>query len=395
MITEAVLYFATPEDAAAALLAVSGRPLAFRMLMAAVRAGCRRVCVPARFRGSAVERAIAASPSARTAAAWLDEEAPPPEGTVLLLPVAALVPAAALRPMLGAPPNSVLVPSRSGDAPVVAAGPGLLGGLWTRIAAGHPLGQALDQTLDRSAATAGPNESWYVRVASRRTVAEAEARLYAGLGSPIDTRLDRLVHRRLSRPLSRLAVRWGVSPNAVTLASLGIGLGAVWGFWHASPASALFGLLLYVVAVVLDHVDGEVARLTLAESRLGEWLDVAVDTVIHAALVVALGVTAERAAGGGGALVGLIAAGGVVASAAMTKTSPPVGRAGLGGVLDALGNRDGFYGTLVGFLVALAVWPAALPVLMLVVAAGSHAFWVGRLGYRLAGDRGSARGPGR
>ena len=55
----------------------------------------------------------------------------------------------------------------------------------------------------------------------------------------------------------------------------------------------------------------------------------------------------------------------------------------LGGFLDALGNRDGFYAMLIVFILALTFAPSALPTLMLVVTAGSHAYWLTRLGYRL------------
>ena len=109
----------------------------------------------------------------------------------------------------------------------------------------------------------------------------AEAPREGGAGSPIDT---------------RLALALGLTANQVSLSSLLVGLLAVWGFWHATPGSALAGLVLYAVAVVLDHSDGEVARLTHSESRLGEWLDVTSDTVIHALLVLAMGVTAQAPA---------------------------------------------------------------------------------------------------
>ena len=115
-----------------------------------------------------------------------------------------------------------------------------------------------------------------------RPARRADALFHHGAGSPIDTRLDTVFHRRLSRPLTRLALALGLSANQVSLASLLVGMLSVWGFWYATPWSALAGLVLYAAAVVLDHSDGEVARLTHSESRLGEWLDVTSDTVIHA-----------------------------------------------------------------------------------------------------------------
>ena len=218
----------------------------------------------------------------------------------------------------------------------------------------------------------------------------AEAPLREGAGSPIDTRLDTLFHRRLSRPLTRLALALGLTANQVSLASLLVGLLSVWGFWHATRWSALAGLVLYAVAVVLDHSDGEVARLTHSESRLGEWLDVTSDTVIHALLVLAMGVTAQARAGRAGIGLGALAASGVVVSALIAKTSPRSAAGGVGGVLDALGSRDGFYAMLLLFILALTFDPALLTVLMVVVTAGSHAYWLTRLAHRLLAARPAA-----
>ena len=228
-----------------------------------------------------------------------------------------------------------------------------------------------------------------------RPAPPAEAPRAGGAGSPIDTRLDVLFHRRLSRPLTRLALALGLTANQVSLLSLLVGLLSVWSFWHATPGSALAGLVLYAVAVVLDHSDGEVARITHSESRLGEWLDVTSDTVIHALLVLAMGVTAQARAGRAGIGLGALAASGVVVSAIIAKTSPRSTAGGVGGFLDALGgvlaalgNRDGFYAMLLLFILALTFAPALLTVLMLVVTAGSHAYWLTRLAYRLFAPRG-------
>jgi phosphatidylglycerophosphate synthase len=381
VITEAALYLATPADVRAGLALVAGRPLAFRMLMAAIRAGCRRVWVPAIFRGTAVERAVAVSPSARTAVRWLEAGAAPPSAPVLFLPAGALTAPAAVAALGGAPPVAVLAESIDSDAPVVAGSAALAQALWPPLGAGLPVADALGRALKDTALTVVDAAGWHVRVASPRDVAAAEARLYAALGSEVDSPLDRALHRRLSHPVSRLAARWGLAPNVVTLGSLMIGLGAVWCFWQATPGRALAGLALYAMAVVLDHADGEVARLALAESSFGAWLDVAVDTTIHALLMIALGLTGQAVAGGG-AVAGVVAALGVVASAAVTQTSAPAGT-GVGRFLDTLSNRDGFYAMLMAFIVGLAFLPQVLPALMILVAAGCHAFWLSHLLYRL------------
>jgi phosphatidylglycerophosphate synthase len=216
-----------------------------------------------------------------------------------------------------------------------------------------------------------------------------------------DSWLDRVFHRRLSQPVSRLAIRIGMSPNQVTLASLAAGLGGAWALAGGSAGAAALGLGLYLVAVVLDHADGEVARLTGTMSRVGHWLDIACDTAVHATLVLAMGVAAGRLGEGSGPLLGALAAAGVVASAAAASVWPLLDAAAgprggrLARVLDGMGNRHGFYALLLAFVAAAAWTPGLLPALLVVVGIGSHAYWVGRvLVGVLARGRPAARGRG-
>jgi phosphatidylglycerophosphate synthase len=383
VIRHAVLYLSQPQDAAAALHMAAGRPVAFRALMAAVRAGIHRIAVPSIFRGSELERAIARTPSARAVTVWVRENADPPSEPLLLVPAAALMPARSVAALRECSATTVLAESRSDDAPLVAATCPAARSLWPRLAAGQPLGHGLEETIQNGAVTVRSAGGWYARVDSPEAASDAEALLYRELSSPVDTRLDARFHRPLSRPLTRLAVAWRLAPNYVTLGTLLVGLMAAWCFWQGSVRTAVVGLLLYAVSVVLDHTDGEVARVTLAESTVGAWFDVLVDTTVHALIVLALGVTAERVSGGGAAILGGIGATGVVASAALTKARPlPASAVGVGRVLHGLSNRNAFYAMLAGFILALAFVPSLLFVLMVVVAIGAHAFWVGQLACR-------------
>jgi phosphatidylglycerophosphate synthase len=205
-----------------------------------------------------------------------------------------------------------------------------------------------------------------------------------------DSWLDRVVHRRLSKPLSVAAVNAGIGPNLITLASLAVGLGGAWCVAGATAGGAALGLALYLAAVVLDHADGEVARRTGTESRLGHGLDIAVDTAVHAALVVAMGAAASRLAIERGIVLGVLAAAGVVASAAVAQAWPPASASrrpapNVAGLLESLGNRHGFYALLLAFVSCLAVAPGLLPALLVVAAVGSHAYWLGRVAVGLAG----------
>ena len=383
MTPPATLYLSTSDDARAALLSVAGRPVAFRALVAAIRAGAPRVRVPSVFRGTALEQAVAASPRARAASVWLDGADVAAEPT-LLVPAAALAAVPSLTRMLAAVPMAVLRESSAGDAPVVLIDAVRAQALGKELGTGEPISEALQRARKSGEVRIVDGGGWYVRVGGAHAAAKAERCLYEELGSPIDTRLDVALHRPLSRHISRLAVRFGITPNQITLASLAVGLAAARCFWHADAPAAAAGLVLYATAVVLDHADGEVARLTLAESAAGEWLDVGADTAVHTSLVVAMGVSAGVATSTGPAL-GVVAGVGVIASAAVAKIWPPAGETdAVGSILDALSTRDGFYAMLLLFIAALAVHPAALLPLMIVVAAGSHAYWLARLAYVIA-----------
>jgi len=383
---QAALYLASADDVHPARFRVAGRPVAFRVLVAAVRAGVRRVGVPAALRTSDFEAALATSPRARAAVAWLDTAEALTDEPTLLLPAAALVPSRDLARLREAKPGAALSESLAADAPVIGADAALLEQVHEPLVAGAPLGDTLVQMLKQREVESVGGDGWYVRVTGPRSAAEAERRLYGDLGSPIDTRLDIVLHRRLSRPLSRTAVALGISPNAITIASGIVGLMAAGVVAVGAPAALIGGLLLYVLAVVLDHADGEVARLTLTESVLGEWLDVVADTVVHTTLMLALGVAASRLAGASH-LIGVVAAVGIGVSAIIGKLCPPAPAAAPRHLLDRLTSRDGFYIMLSLFVVLGLSRPTLLPGFIVVVAVSSHVYWVARAIVLIVGRR--------
>ena len=202
------------------------------------------------------------------------------------------------------------------------------------------------------------------------------------LANVADIWFDRHVHRRLSRPLSALAISLGLTPNMVSGLSLFFGLVGAAGLGYGSPAAASLGLLFYFVSVVLDHVDGEVARLTHADSRLGALLDVWLDAIVNAAVVFGMGINVRGHGFATGALLGSVGATGVMASTFAVKHWPPgsirsAGRA-LHFGLDMLADRLAFHLTIGAFVLLLALAPERLPMVMVVVALGSHAYWIAR-----------------
>lgn len=87
------------------------------------------------------------------------------------------------------------------------------------------------------------------------------------------------VVRKASKPLTRLALRLGWSPNAITLLSFAIGIAAAASFAVGSRGALVLGALLLQLSLIVDCVDGEVARATRRFSALGAWLDASTDRV--------------------------------------------------------------------------------------------------------------------
>ena len=81
-------------------------------------------------------------------------------------------------------------------------------------------------------------------------------------------------------PLARGMQRFGVTPNALTLASLVFAVGAAVAFWQADAARPwllLAGAALVGANAVFDGLDGKLARITNTSSRRGDYLDHVVD----------------------------------------------------------------------------------------------------------------------
>ena len=379
----ALLYL--PDDTAQPLAAaaVSGRTLTVRAMVAALRAGAAFIAVPSTLRDPAVERALARMPALAAAVRWLMPGAPAPAADPapwLLLPASALIHVAALSRLLAAPApcGAVLAPSAAGPAPVALVPAPLVAALWPDLAAGGAVGALLARRLAAAGAEAREPAGPYVAVHAPSDLPRAEAALEATLAIAVDSGVDRYLHRRCSRWISRLLVRTPVTPNHVSLSSLAIGLVAIWCFWHATVASAWLGVLLYAVASIVDHADGEIARLTFQESRLGANLDWTIDTIIHAGIVLGIGVSSG---GWPTSLVGLAGAIGVTLSAVFARYLPREIEVGptVGGLLTHIANRDLFYLVLLYFATLRWLAPSLVFLVAALVAVGSQVYWLGCL----------------
>jgi hypothetical protein len=96
------------------------------------------------------------------------------------------------------------------------------------------------------------------------------------------------VLRRFSKVLTWAAVKVGATPNQVTVASFAIGLYAAFLFAQGDTWSLIGGAILLQISIIVDCVDGEIARYTRKFSELGAWLDAITDRVKEYAVFLGL-----------------------------------------------------------------------------------------------------------
>ncbi|MDE5567173.1 MAG: CDP-alcohol phosphatidyltransferase family protein [Muribaculaceae bacterium] len=85
--------------------------------------------------------------------------------------------------------------------------------------------------------------------------------------------IDLVFYRPIGYAWACLAKRLGVTPNAITIASIFIGIGAGIAFYFPQMWINVIGMLLLIWANSFDSADGQLARMTKQYSRLGRILD--------------------------------------------------------------------------------------------------------------------------
>jgi phosphatidylglycerophosphate synthase len=155
-------------------------------------------------------------------------------------------------------------------------------------------------------------ELWQVVDAPRDRLI-AERKLDEWLVKPTDGRFARM-NRRVSIPISRQLIKFPITPNMVTLFTLGVSFlagvfFALGGYWNM-----VIGALLSVWASILDGCDGEVARLKLQVSKFGCWLETICDYLYYLFIFVGMSIGLTRSRGteaylvwGGALIIGALA----------------------------------------------------------------------------------------
>jgi hypothetical protein len=85
--------------------------------------------------------------------------------------------------------------------------------------------------------------------------------------------------RKISKLFTWAAVRLKMTPNQVTLISFAVGLYSAYQFSVGTFWSIFAGAVLLQLSIIIDCVDGELARYTRQFSELGAWLDAITDRI--------------------------------------------------------------------------------------------------------------------
>lgn len=130
----------------------------------------------------------------------------------------------------------------------------------------------------------------------------------AAPSTPIDMSHDTWIHR-CARVLVRPLVATPVTPNHLTTLRLLTGLGAAAAFATGDEAWIRAGALLFLLSMLFDRADGELARLSGKGSRFGHFYDIASDAACDTAVLAGIGLGLSAGPMGGLALVMGLAAG--------------------------------------------------------------------------------------
>ncbi len=165
---------------------------------------------------------------------------------------------------------------------------------------GRPLAVAVDQaaSVEARAAIAGGKDGFpsvrvsalgehYVRKLRRRStilafsldavsVRVAEKMLFANVYKGVTDIVTKYAWPAPALIVTRLAARFRISPNAITIVGIALTVLAGWLFYKGHLAAAL---LAAWAMTFLDTVDGKLARVTVTSSRIGNLLDHGTDIV--------------------------------------------------------------------------------------------------------------------
>ena len=148
----------------------------------------------------------------------------------------------------------------------------------------------------RTVSAIKPPESLWQSIRGERERLTAEHKLDKWLVKSTDGIFARF-NRRISIPISRQLIRFPITPNMVSIFTLGVSLLSGVLFACGGYLYMLEGALLGLFASILDGCDGEVARLKLQESAFGCWLETVCDYLYYVFMFAGMTIGLVRSSG--------------------------------------------------------------------------------------------------
>jgi phosphatidylglycerophosphate synthase len=136
-------------------------------------------------------------------------------------------------------------------------------------------------------------ERYWHRIRSTADIKPALQKIYKSLADNeggLEGFLDHVISRRFSILFTRMLIPFPISPNFVTCLNFLTGLVALYFFSFPGYMNKLCGAVLLQVSTIIDHSDGEIARLKFQTSRFGGILDLVLDQIIYTLLMLAIGI---------------------------------------------------------------------------------------------------------
>lgn len=96
-------------------------------------------------------------------------------------------------------------------------------------------------------------------------------------GKQTDGPVSKYLNRPISNCISRLLVRFAITPNQISFISFLLSLLATGLFIASGYPALLSGGIIAQLASIIDGCDGEIARLKFQESKFGGWFDAILD----------------------------------------------------------------------------------------------------------------------
>lgn len=177
--------------------------------------------------------------------------------------------------------------------------------------------------------------------------------------------------QRLARFIVRPLVHTAVTPNHLTTLRLVLGLAACAAYAAGGDLWFVVGSLLFLLSTLMDHADGELARLSGKTSKIGHLYDLAADIAVQVLLFIAIGIGLRESWLGQSSLpLGLFAGAAIALLFVVCQTL----ETRLGGKQAGLPRVGAFDMEDVFYVIAPITWVGGLEVLLIAAAIGAPLF---------------------